>query len=257
MLGLTTLLAASITAAFSFLPESQAQGQGDQTRRLTVVQVRAGDQTGSGVLIKQLDQGYVVVTNNHVIRNKGTICVKTNSGEMYRAFRIGKENPDLDLAFLWLAKSNKQEVTANLGTRFSQRFAIPLSTIVATGYPDNQPYSEREGLVVPLLPYPLEDGYNLTYTATVDKGMSGGGVFSSQGVLLGINGIHSQPLWSAEIRDYKGRVVPAIIAKRIENVAIGLSLESVLKEWNTIQPDQVPTTWRKPDQRNACLSRPK
>jgi S1-C subfamily serine protease len=215
-----------------------------QNRRASVVQIKRGDQTGSGVIIKELGKGYVVLTNKHVLNNTGLICVKSTNGIIYQANRLGKDNPNLDVAIVWIPKRTKQEIIVNLGTSMSQRFAMPLSSVIATGYPDGKTYSEREGILVPLLPYALEDGYNLTYTSSIDKGMSGGGIFNDRDILIGINGIHSQPLWSAEIRDHKGRVVPSILARKLETVSVGISMASIMKELNNVIPQSVPASWR-------------
>jgi tetratricopeptide (TPR) repeat protein/S1-C subfamily serine protease len=46
-----------------------------------------------------------------------------------------------------------------------------------------------------LLDKKLQGGYQIGYTNEVEKGMSGGPVLNIQGQLVGINGIHAQPLW--------------------------------------------------------------
>lgn len=217
----------------------------NNSRQPSVVRVKRGDQNGSGVIIKELDQGYVIVTSNHVLTNAGPICIASANGSKYVANRIGKENARLDVALLWIPKVGKQEVVANVGSRLNQKIALPLASIVATGYPDKQSYSEREGIIVPLLPFTLEDGYNLTYTSTIEKGMSGGGVFNDRDILIGINGMHSQPLWSAELKDSRGRVIPSILARRLETVSIGTSLAPIMKEMNSVLPSKVPAAWRK------------
>jgi hypothetical protein len=41
----------------------------------------------------------------------------------------------------------------------------------------------------------LEGGYQIGYTNGVVKGMSGGPLLNHDGELVGINGIHGEPLW--------------------------------------------------------------
>jgi hypothetical protein len=109
--------------------------------------------------------------------------------------------------------------------------ALPL--IVATGFPtplnspiDGPPYSERGGLLVPLLQAPLEDGLDLTYTGSIDKGMSGGGVFLGH-ELIGINSAHREPLWPGRWRDASGRLVDEQLNRKLDLVSLGISSKNI------------------------------
>lgn len=164
----------------------------------------AGNQLGSGVLVGSATGGLWVVSNRHVVQQQKTVCVvgadRKATAALVLPARKGKHAQELDLALVWLPRSGKDALmVAPLALQLMDAGQLPL--VIATGYPtpvqaspDGPPYSENEGLLLPMLQQPLEGGFDLAYTAAVQKGMSGGGVFNG-GELVGINGAHANPLW--------------------------------------------------------------
>jgi len=182
----------------------------------------AGTQLGSGVVVGLATGGYWLVSNRHVVQDQQAVCVVTADRQSSAALVI-PGNPmarrnELDLSLLWLPRSSQQPLpVATLALKSEDAVALPLVT--ATGYPtplqtkpENPLYTERDGLLLPLLSQPLQGGFSLAYTATVEKGMSGGGLFSGT-ELIGINGAHANPLWPGRWHDVNGRPVSASVER--------------------------------------------
>jgi hypothetical protein len=120
--------------------------------------------------------------------------------------------------------------------------ASKLPLVVSTGYPtplqkqpDGPAYTEKPGLLVPLLSNSLEGGFDLAYTSTVEKGMSGGGVFIG-GLLIGINGAHSKPLWPGQWNDQRGKPVDAVLNQKLDLVSLGISVPTIKAAMKAVVP---------------------
>ena len=199
----------------------------------------AGNQLGSGVLVGSATGGYWVVTNRHVVQQQKSVCVVGADRKATEALvlpsRRDKRAQELDLALVWLPRSSKDALmVAPLAAQLLDEGQLPL--VIATGYPtplkaspDGPPYSESEGLLLPMLQRPLEGGFDLAYTAAVQKGMSGGGVFNG-GELIGINGAHANPLWPGQWRDQRGKAVDEQLNSKLELVSLGISAEVIKAE---------------------------
>jgi hypothetical protein len=108
--------------------------------------------------------------------------------------------------------------------------AAQLPIVFSTGYPievetgrDGPFYREMEGLLLPLLESPLEGGYDLTFAMTIGKGMSGGGVFLGTR-LIGINGVHADPLWRSPWRRGDGLPISQALNRKLELVSMGIPI---------------------------------
>ena len=199
----------------------------------------AGNQLGSGVLVGSAAGGHWVVTNRHVVQQQKTVCVVGADRKVTEALvlptRKDKRAPALDLALVWLPRSGKDVLmVAPLAPQRLDASQLPL--VIATGYPtplkaspDGPPYSESEGLLLPMLQRPLEGGFDLAYTAAVQKGMSGGGLFNG-GELIGINGAHANPLWPGQWRDQRGKAVDEKLNSKLELVSLGISADVIRAE---------------------------
>ena len=196
----------------------------------------AGTQLGSGVVVGLATGGYWLVSNRHVVQDQQAVCVVTADRQSSAALVI-PGNPaarrnELDLALLWLPRSSHQPLpVATLALKSADAVALPLVT--ATGYPtplqtkpENPLYTERDGLLLPLLSQPLQGGFSLAYTATVEKGMSGGGLFSGT-ELIGINGAHANPLWPGRWQDVNGNPINTQLNAKLELVALGISAGTI------------------------------
>ena len=162
-----------------------------------------GANTGSGVIIEQQGNRYIVLSNWHVVSSgerpiaPRSLVITTVDGRKHlvttpQISRIGK----LDLATLEFQSRDRYQV-ANIGNSdklsegevvYVSGWADPsqqISTRVyqflvgnLSGRLDNPAARSR----------PPQDGYALVYTVNALPGMSGGPVLDSRGNLVGING---------------------------------------------------------------------
>lgn len=207
-----------------------------------------GQHLGSGVLVAVAPGGRWVVTNRHVVGTQSTVCVvmadRSATAALVMPPKTTKKQNELDLALIWLpSRSQDEPLVATTSEKAAQTDSIPL--VVATGFPvpltnsmDGLIFSERAGLLIPLLTTPLEGGLDLTYTAAIDKGMSGGGVFVGS-ELIGINSAHRDPLWPGQWRDENGRVVDSQENQKLALVSIGISSKRIR---NLAEGAQAPDT---------------
>jgi hypothetical protein len=212
-----------------------------------------GNLLGSGVVVSTAPNGSWVATNRHVVRDQNAVCVQGADGRVsparVHALPIRQPAREIDLALLW----RPGPVKPSLNPAPARRTGVDvrqLPLVTSTGYPtplQGQPagplYTESEGLLVPLLPSPLEGGFDLAYTAPVQKGMSGGGVFIGT-ELIGINGAHANPLWPGQWRDQHGRAVNEQFNRKLEVVSLGISREQIETALNAIStaPAKPPET---------------
>ena len=175
-----------------------------------------GQHLGSGVIVAAATRGLWVVSNRHVVGIKRLVCVdyidrSSIAGVVVKNQPISQQK-ELDVALIWTPTTKEMTAqTAVVAEKALKGNDFPL--VVATGFPtplsnssDKPVYSERPGLLIPLLKTPLQDGIDLAYTAAIQKGMSGGGLFHGR-ELIGINSAHSEPLWPGLWRDARGKEV--------------------------------------------------
>lgn len=136
---------------------------------------------GSGVIISK--DGYIV-TNNHVVEGANKITVRDKSGNEYAAELIGTD-AKTDLAVIKVNANNLS--AAVLGT--SSKLSVG-DEAIAIG----NPLGELGGTVTRGIISALDreiniDGQTMTLLQTdtaINKGNSGGGLFNSEGQLIGI-----------------------------------------------------------------------
>lgn len=204
------------------------------------LQDTSGTHLGSGVVIAAAAGGYWLVSNRHVVSDSQAVCVVTADRQIAAALVLPEARRKrrqaqplaLDLALLWLPRSGTQPLAvATLAQKPAPPASLPL--VQATGYPapvqqrgDAAAYQEMAALLLPLLNGPLEGGFDLAYTAAIQKGMSGGGIFSGS-ELIGINGAHANPLWPGQWNDQNGRPVSASLNEKLELVSLGISVRTI------------------------------
>ena len=218
-------------------PKASPTHQAAQRQALTVlVRDLNGEQLGSGVFVARAAAGRWLATNQHVVKNRTAVCVVTSDQRSASALafpqRKEKGKGFLDLALIWLpVHETTPAVVAAIKEEPYTAKDLPL--VVATGFPTplDRPvggpqYTERPGLLLPLLRLPLQEGLDLTYSANVEKGMSGGGVFLDD-ELIGINSAHRNPLWPGQWRDGDGRVVDQMLNQKLDLVSLGISAKHI------------------------------
>lgn len=212
---------------------STTPANAQQSRRRVVVLIRdlQGKQLGSGVLIANANGGDWVMTNRHVVQNAAQVCISTAESTAQPGSVEPQPAPwqGLDLALVWLPLPQLQPPRP-VAEIIDPALAVgEMAVVVATGHPAEStnalastPYREERGLLLPLLQGPLQEGFDLTYTAAVQKGMSGGGLFVGNR-LIGINGAHAHPLWPGSWQHADGTPVGEPLDSQLELVALGLS----------------------------------
>jgi S1-C subfamily serine protease len=199
-LGIIAILTGSAVVSGP-APERSLANREAHLRAITVRVISGKKGIGSGTLIA-VDRGsYRVVTNRHVLpQHLQSLAVQTSDLKVHEVRVLATAQPQelgLDLALLEFVAGNDIYVTARLAT------ALPKvgDELMAAGFPHGSKETDKpsidRGQVFYLPPRPLADGYQIGHRANVQKGMSGGPAINSQGELLGINGIHAQPLWEA------------------------------------------------------------
>ena len=208
----------------------------DATQRQSVtalVRDRQGTQLGSAVVVGSAPGGYWFATNRHVVLDQPAVCVVTADRQALPALVIAaaldERRGELDLSLLWLPRSGATQPLSVAAIKKFSANAGELPVVTATGYPtplqakpDGPQYTENDGLLLPLLSQPLEGGFSLAYTAAVEKGMSGGGVFAGRD-LIGINGAHANPLWPGQWKHPNGKAVNDQLNPKLELVALGIA----------------------------------
>ena len=150
-----------------------------------------GDKFGSGIIIASSDNTYTILTNWHVVKDLGNYLIQTVDGREHevRSNTI-KQLSNVDLAILQFTSQQNYQV-AEIG---NSNNLIEGQNIYFAGYP-GELRTERDRFyrffsanIVGLLATPNANGYSLIYDGGAFPGMSGGPIFNSQGLLIGIHG---------------------------------------------------------------------
>ena len=180
----------------------------------TKITVKVADQEllGSGILIKQQDNRYTVITNQHVLRaGEEPYTVQTFDGKVHPATVVPiPASSRYDIALLEFTAKQENYSTATIANSSDLKVGEP---VFAVGFPDQdqtlaanttklshnllQGLAFTKGRVSVILDQALEEGYQIGYTNEVYKGMSGGALLNLEGWLVGVNGKHAYPLWEA------------------------------------------------------------
>lgn len=180
-----------------------------QQARAVTVKVLSESPLGSGTIIQRQGSVYTAVTNKHVLRaGNSPYWIETADGQAYRANPIASvELEGYDLALLQF-RSTAAYAVARLGSSSTLEVG---DEVFAAGFPwrlgsqsieaefpqDEGGFILKMGRVSLLLEKALEDGYRIGYSNYLERGMSGGPLLNGRGEVVGINGMHADPLWDA------------------------------------------------------------
>ena len=173
------------------LPVQEERKLTETDRRIlqSVVQIRAGDLQGSGVIYEEDETSLLIATAGHVLaRDDGEIQVTFPDGTQVAAM-AAKMVDSCDLAFLWV---DKEELPQETG-----KACLPVETDrnafdALKEYDDVWMYGGESGepvyafVVDPWIYVEDFDQYMLLLQGRIVPGMSGGGAFTEDGVFLGI-----------------------------------------------------------------------
>jgi tetratricopeptide (TPR) repeat protein len=167
---------------------------------------------GTGVIVYRQGQVYSLVTNRHVVCGSG-LCTKLPAGRRYRLslpdgqqIKVNANNikllgKDLDLALIQFASSRNYAVT---------RVAAPgkLKTsepVFTSGFPEEyREFGFGQGEAIAVVNRRIQGdqgGYSVIYDSPTLPGMSGGGVFNSDGDLVAIHGRGDKYRTNTELGD--------------------------------------------------------
>jgi len=248
---------ASLVLATKSIALSESRQTSDQIAGIPedvtlAVSDRDGNHIGSAVSI-QIEGGYHwAVTNRHVTGNLNSVCLSSRTGKVYpfnviTASSSKAQKEKLDITFLWAPLAITQELPVAIWEEQQETPGETLRIVEATGFPsslsnpkDKPQLLKLKGLQVQLLDGELEEGFDTTYTAAVQKGMSGGGVFANN-KLIAINGAHSDPLWPVEWRSRLGKPVEEALNMKLALVSIGISTRVISRELKNAQVESTKT----------------
>lgn len=208
-------------------------------RERMIVRVGGKDIYGSGIIIRKLrDNMLLIATAAHVLTDqRQSACVVFYDGVTVPA-KIIRLAPSrrADIAFLVAQTSHSNAYSeAQLISDTGQASGL---SVIAAGYPADAPYTETKGRLSGLLPKPLAGEYRLSYTNDIQKGMSGGGIFTENNDLVGMNAVHSSPLWSAPVYYNDGAQLAPQEAVNLEDFSLGIGSSTLKKELGRIGHSQ-------------------
>jgi S1-C subfamily serine protease len=233
------------------LPSAYAQKRVVLPNPKTVtVRIAYTDGAGSGVIVARKDNRFLVLTNYHVVDDapskRQPYTVHTFDGKRYMGQYWGRVG-NLDAAFIVFSADQTYPV-ARLGRSSA---LAPDATLTAVGFPNwimlsrdlirntidqgFQAYTETNGNFRKLLSpkESLQEGYRLGYSNDVQNGMSGGAIFSSDNLLVGINGRLKNPVYEVQAYRLESGATPSIQSyESMRNLSWGIPIESLLDEIN-------------------------
>ena len=144
-------------------------------------QVHAVEARGSGFII---DANGTIVTNNHVVQGEKSVTVTLNDGKTYPAKIVGRD-PRTDIAVLRIDVGHKLPYI-QLGNSSNVK---PGQWVVAMGNPFGLSSTVTHGIVSAISRNIGEGPYDqfIQVDAPINKGNSGGPLFTQQGKVIGMN----------------------------------------------------------------------
>jgi S1-C subfamily serine protease len=190
---------------------TQSTDLSSRLQAITVKILAGRDSIGSGTIWRSNNGSSQVITNSHVlIDQKQPLFIQTADGQVHSAQVVTPVHwNSLDLAALqFQAKQDYPTAKIDRSSNLPSNLQVG-STVLAAGFPKNgkSTLTIEKGAITHILDKPLAEGYQVGYSSLVTKGMSGGPLINQQGTLVGINGIHAQPLWDAAETFADGTVV--------------------------------------------------
>jgi hypothetical protein len=180
-------------------PQTTKTEQGNMQRlaQQTTVRIITPNASGSGVILQRQGQIYTVLTSWHVVAFSDQHTIMTPDGRRYTPIsRQLKQLGNTDLAITQFLSNSDYQVAS-----ISNQPVLIGEPVFAAGFPMYQGQSLAttfdqgirvfrltRGEVSVLPPKSLAQGYRLGYTNDIAVGMSGGPIFNTDGLLIGING---------------------------------------------------------------------
>jgi tetratricopeptide (TPR) repeat protein/S1-C subfamily serine protease len=161
------------------------------------VRIRVGQGTGSGVLLGQKGNTYLVLTNAHVVSEQAGITIQTPDGQSYTARRVkDPQVGNFDVALLEFTSPRAYQLVGL--ENFGGNAALGEGQeVFAAGFPfDSNALKFVSGDVKQLPQEAFVNGTQVGYVTKgdIEQGMSGGPILDSFGNLVGINSTLAYPI---------------------------------------------------------------
>ncbi|ARV61576.1 hypothetical protein BZZ01_25730 [Nostocales cyanobacterium HT-58-2] len=236
----------SISAPKLFAQQQSSQLSQEQLQKLAesiTVKIISGEKGGSGILIQKEGQLYTVLTSQHILEVGKPNFIRTPDGQNYQAELVKEVNYyNKDLVLLQF-RANGNYAVASLANSSTLKEG---DKVFAAGFPFEEDSSEsrqfvtKAGRISLLLERSLRGGYRIGYTNEIEKGMSGGPVLSSEGKVIGINGIHAQPLWGDPYVYEDGSQPNDALRDRMRRSSWGVPIETLAQLDPPMIPPEIP-----------------
>jgi serine protease Do len=237
-----TALTICLPAIVSYRPnqigeigKQEAEDSQQQMRSIAIEILARGEAIGSGILLSGEDGSYTVVTNAHVLQSGAApFQVRTPDRQTYTAVYLPPAvSNNQDLAILKFQSDNRTYHTAKVMTKPPQigdrvwAVGFPLVRQVAAGDRDIDAWGLKitSGNITQVLAKPLVGGYTIGSDNVVEKGMSGGPLFNDRGEVIGVDGVHADPLWEAVDTYADGTKVDARLQSQINNSSWAIPID--------------------------------
>ena len=238
---LTIALPTILTQSFvvSDLAATQEQKLQHQLRSISIKVLAHGETIGSGVLLHRHRQVYTVVTNAHVIQAANApFQLQTHDGQIYATALVRPptgQNRDVSILRFQTNRTYAVAKFATTSPKIGDRVwlsGFPLRNVESPARP-TAPVKPVWGLetlssgVTHILPVAIAGGYRIGCDRSIRKGMSGGPMLDRAGKLVGINGVHANPLWETPEVLEDGSTVGDALQEQIANSSWAIPIEFV------------------------------
>jgi S1-C subfamily serine protease len=225
----------------SDLTAIQEQKLQQRLRSISIRILAHGKTIGSGVLLDaathtqgKRQQVYTIITNAHVIQAASApFQLQTHDGQVYAAALITPSTEqNRDLSILRFQSHQRIYATVKLASasaKIGDRVwlaGFPLNLPIASAQATREP-NIISGEITQVLPIAISGGYSIGLDRATRRGMSGGPLINQSGELVGINGVHANPLWDIPEILEDGSKVSDALKERIKNSNWAIPIEFI------------------------------
>lgn len=201
-----------------------------QQAQAITVKVMSSDVLGSGIILQRQGSVYTVLTNAHVLRaGNPPYRIQTSDRHIWQNVETNASTSlhKNDLAILQFRIPGNVYPVASLGSS-----PVVGMEVFAAGFPTTEVAGEKgfvfnTGKVSLVLPKALEGGYQVGYTNNIQKGMSGGPLLNRQGKVVGVNGMHANPIWDAPSVFADGSEAEPALHQKITRLSWAVPIDTV------------------------------